>query len=132
MNLFGGFWVYFLGDFHKLKPVLNRALFSPAYQQHSQSAHGKLMYGEFKKMFFLDQIMQQSGTDQQKELGTVLSNIGNGFTTENDYNVLSKRFVSCNLHLQHEFQNAIRIFTTNKCVFKHNLLQSENLLNLSL
>jgi ATP-dependent DNA helicase PIF1 len=83
---FGGVSMIIMGDFAQLPPVGDRALFADDYLKGFQS-HGRLLYYAFDKVISFNEIMRQTGPEQE-QFRQILSKVSNGKFTLQDWNVL--------------------------------------------
>ena len=118
---FGGLCVYLIGDWLQLPPIGDTSLYGKG--KIIESIQASLLYAQFKKVFFLRQIMRQLG-DEHKSFRETLNRISNGTITENDYKFLSLRFYINNVHDQ-SFKDAVCIMATNDKInlFNYNKLE---------
>lgn len=77
-----------------------------------------LLYSQFRKVFFLTEIMRQTG-EEQRLFRDTLNRISTGSTTEIDYKLLSSRFYINNID-DKSFENAVCIMSKNADIEKFN------------
>lgn len=113
---FGGLCVYLIGDWSQLPPVCDMSLYNIG--KNHKTIQSSLLYSQFKKVFFLTEIMRQSG-EEQRLFRDTLNRISIGSTTEIDYQLLSTRFFVNNLN-DKSFENAVCIMSKNADIEKFN------------
>nr|XP_012152161.1 PREDICTED: ATP-dependent DNA helicase PIF1-like [Megachile rotundata] len=87
---FGGYIVYFFGDFNQLPPVMDRSLLSIPDTNNADALHDRFLYEQFTKVFEITQIMRQIG-EEQKQFRETLGRIALGEVTQADYDLLSTK-----------------------------------------
>jgi len=93
---FGGMNMVFAGDFSQLPPVGNTRLFSQINthnvktRQGQESIFGKLLWLSVKTVVILEQVMRQSGEENNRFVD-LLQRLRQGRCTDEDYNLLNKR-----------------------------------------
>jgi len=107
------------GDCNQLPPVGDTALYkSPTHRQ--TSIDGKAVYAQFTKVFFLKAIMRQSGNDQM-QFRVLLQHLAVGQFTEDDYALISSRFIRGTIGNYPEFTDSIRIMAKNELINSYNI-----------
>lgn len=113
---FGGLCIYLVGDWSQLPPVCDYSLYTIG--KNAKTIQSSLLYLQFKKVFFLTQIMRQMG-DEQRSFRETLNRISNGSITELDHQLLSSRFFVNNIG-DKSFENAVCIMAKNNDIDKFN------------
>ena len=118
---FGGYNIILFGDFGQLLPVCGRALFKEPPEGKEQD--GYILYRMFKQVVLLEKIERQSGDDDStKRFRRALKRLRAGKITIQDWKFLMQRS-SANVSAKEkkDFEDALRLFTTNEKCAEYNL-----------
>lgn len=121
---FGGLCVYLLGDIKQLPPVKDYAMYSLNCKS-DLALKGKAVFQTIQGCVQLTICQRQKDHCFQE----ILDRLSTGENTQEDYKVLSKRFItSVPAHEEAKFQDAIHLFATKEEVGYHNFEQLKSVL----
>ncbi|KAE8745529.1 hypothetical protein FOCC_FOCC007792 [Frankliniella occidentalis] len=118
-DIFGGLFVYFFGDIHQLPPVKDTPLYSAKIATDEPlKQHGKFVWDSVEASLFLHQVHRQTDV----EFTSLLSRLSKGEVTQDDFEVLQKRFTtSVTYDERQSFKSALCLFPTKDEVALANL-----------
>ena len=126
-RVFGGCSVLLFGDFGQLPPVMDLPLYTTD-SRNELSDQGRVAYQTFNKAIVLDQVIRQSGQDDdQVRFRDILLHLRDGQVTTTDWKHLMMQTVSQVQDLS-SFSDALHLHPTIQSVVEHNAakLQASN------
>jgi ATP-dependent exoDNAse (exonuclease V) alpha subunit len=137
---FGGLFIYFFGDFNQLPPVNDIPVYQTSFRNSSKNKklsessnknnnnNGRICFLSIQKCIFLDKVFRQND-EKEKEFCQVLDHLSRCQVTIDDWKVLMRRSKNYLREDElNEFDNAIRLYTTNDSVQNYNNRKLESLL----
>lgn len=122
-EIFGGLFVYIIGDIKQLPPVMDRAPYSKGLT-NGIGLNGQMAYKSFEHCIILGQSQRQAGTNpDQIYFRELLDRLSFGQSSLEDWKKLSTRSISKVNNYQSEFKDAIRLFPTRELVNNYNSLK---------
>ena len=119
-QLFGGCSCLLFGDFGQLPPVMDLPLYTTV-SRTALSDLGSSAYQLFDRSVVLDQVMRQSGEDNdQVVFRNILLHLRDGQVTQEDWQHLMKQTPAQVQDLEH-FRNALHLYPTIEAVAEYNV-----------